>query len=105
DARHWRLPVPRSNAGAGYACRFAADAALADRGATSATTGTSPPPRRPGVDDAGDGGHAVGERGRAGLQDQWRLDLVQLALAHRRDRVPARACGHLLRTEALAAPG
>jgi alkaline phosphatase len=46
----------------------------------------------------------VGQRGGAGLQDQRRLDLVDAALAHRRDRLPARARGDLLGAHLLAAP-
>ena len=45
---------------------------------------------RPVADDAHQLIEPVGQRGRAGLQDQRRLDLVQRAVAHRRDRVEAR---------------
>src|SRR5690606_36352993 len=58
-----------------------------------------------GADDAGDFAHAIGERGGAGLQDDRRLHLVQLAVAHRRNRVPAGAGGDLVGAEFLPAPG
>src|SRR3546814_8019356 len=38
------------------------------------------------------------------LEDERGLDLVQLAVAHGGDGVPARARGHLFGTELLAAP-
>ena len=47
----------------------------------------------------------VGQRGRTGLQDQRRLDLVQFTVAHRRNRIEARARGDFRRHEFLAAPG
>ena len=56
-------------------------------------------------DDARQRVEAVGQRGRAGLQDQRRLDLAQEAVAHRRDRVEARPRRDLRRHEFLAAPG
>ena len=46
--------------------------------------------RRPFREHRGERIEPVGERGRAGLQDQRRLDLAQPARAHRRDRVEAR---------------
>ena len=45
---------------------------------------------RPFRDDGFDGVEPVGQRRRARLQDQRRLDLAQEAVAHRRDRVEAR---------------
>ena len=48
--------------------------------------------------------HAVGERRRPGLQDVGRLDLEELILAHRWDRLPARPRHQTLRTEFLPAP-
>src|SRR5258708_7792525 len=52
-----------------------------------------------------DGVEPVGERRRTRLQNQRRFDLVQLAVAHRRHRVPSIPGRHLIRPEALAAPG
>ena len=46
--------------------------------------------RRPFRNDRGERVEPVGERGRAGLQDQRRFDLAQPAVAHRRDRIEAR---------------
>jgi len=48
---------------------------------------------------------AVGQRGRARLQDVHRLDLVQLAVTHRSDAFPARPRADALGTKLLAAPG
>src|SRR5690606_31462451 len=42
---------------------------------------------------------------RTRLQDQWRLDLVQLAVADGRYCIPAGTCGDAVGTEFLAAPG
>ena len=56
-------------------------------------------------DDAFQRIEPVGQRRRAGLQDQRRLDLAQEAVAHRRDGVEARPRRDLRRHEFLAAPG
>src|SRR5690606_20068988 len=64
-----------------------------------------PVTQAPVPDDPGDRVDPVGQCGGAGLEDDRRLHLVQLAVAHRRDGVPTRAGGHVLRTELLAAPG
>src|SRR3546814_13438589 len=61
-------------------------------------------PLRPGLDDPGDLAHAVGQRSRPWLEDDRGLDLVQLAVAHGGDGVPARARGHLFGAALLAAP-
>ena len=50
-------------------------------------------------------GEPVGERSRPRLQDDGRLDLVQLAVAHRGNGGPARPRRHRVRAEFLAAPG
>ena len=49
--------------------------------------------------------HAIGQHRRAGVEDVRRLDLVQLAIAYRRDRLPARSGRHLFQAETAAAPG
>src|SRR5277367_2010581 len=46
----------------------------------------------------------VGKRRRARLQNERRLDFVQLPVADRRHRVPTGSGRHLIGTEALAAP-
>src|SRR5690606_14241095 len=61
-------------------------------------------PDRPVADDRGDRTDAIGERRRAGLQDHRRLDLVEFAVAHRGDGVPARTRGDPGRLELLPAP-
>ena len=51
-------------------------------------------------------GQPIEQRSRTGLQDDRRLDLVQLAIAHRGNRRPARPGGDLFRPEKVAArPG
>src|SRR5262249_32629770 len=47
-------------------------------------------------DDARELVHAVGERRRAGLEDEGALHLVELVLAHRAHLLPARASADLL---------
>src|SRR5688572_33505071 len=49
--------------------------------------------------------HAIGKRRWPGLQNDRRLDLVQLAVAHRRYTGPPGSRSHRARVELLAAPG
>src|SRR5689334_18935243 len=55
-------------------------------------------------DEALQRGEAVGQRGGAGLEDERRLDLVERAVAHRRNVLEAGTRRQLLGTEFLAAP-
>ena len=48
---------------------------------------------------------AIGQCCRPRLQDQWRFDLVECALLHRRDAIEAWSLGELFWTKFLAAPG
>ena len=48
--------------------------------------------------------HALCQRGRPRLKDVGRLDLVDLAVLHRRDLLPSLAPGNALRADFLAAP-
>src|SRR5262249_45218389 len=60
---------------------------------------------RPLLDDAGKRVEAVGQRRRTGLQNEWRLDLAQEAVAHCRNLSESRPRRDLGRHEFLAAPG
>src|ERR1043166_7662490 len=63
------------------------------------------PLRRPLRDDPRERLEAVGQRRRAGLQDQRRFDLAQEAVADRGQRLEARPYGELRRLKFLAAQG
>src|SRR6266480_1169508 len=55
-------------------------------------------------DDGMQGIQPIGERRRPRLQDDGRLDLVELSISHRGNVCPARSRRHAFRSKLLAAP-